>query len=99
MTTLTFSKPILEKPQANLLIAMRLSNVRLYRLAQALLWFAEGVSIKGIGRCENDCHLDKNLHVQRHFLVDRPVLPRPWAQGHAVQGAAAAVGGADKGRS
>lgn len=50
MTTLTFSKPILEKLQENLLIAMRLSNVRLYRLAQALLWFAEGVSIKEMAR-------------------------------------------------
>lgn len=50
MITLTFSKLILEKLKENLLIAMRLSDVRLYRLAQALLWFAEGKSIKEIAR-------------------------------------------------
>ena len=50
MTTITISKPILEKLKENLQIAMRLSNVRLYRLARALLWFAEGVSIKEMAR-------------------------------------------------
>ncbi|MFI3135401.1 MAG: hypothetical protein QX197_01345 [Methylococcaceae bacterium] len=56
MTTLTFSKPIFEKLQANLMIAMRLSNVRLYRLAQVLLWFAEGVSIKEMARLMGVAH-------------------------------------------
>ena len=37
MITLGFSKSILEKLQESLLIALRLSNIRLYRLAQALL--------------------------------------------------------------
>lgn len=45
MIVLTFSKLILEKLKENLLIAMRLSDIRLYRLAQAILWFAEGKSI------------------------------------------------------
>jgi transposase len=50
MITLGFSKSILEKPQENLLIAQRLSNIRLYRLAQALLWHAEGLGIKEIAK-------------------------------------------------
>jgi transposase len=50
MITLSFSKSILEKLQDNLLIALRLSNIRLYRLANALLWYAEGVGIKDIAR-------------------------------------------------
>ncbi|WP_221901454.1 hypothetical protein [Bathymodiolus platifrons methanotrophic gill symbiont] len=31
------------------LIAMKLSNIRLYRLTQAFLWFNDGRSIKEIG--------------------------------------------------
>ncbi len=50
MITLSFSKAILEKLHDNLLIALRLSNIRLYRLTQALLWYAEGLSIKGIAK-------------------------------------------------
>ena len=50
MITLSFSKSILEKLQDNLLIALRLSNIRLYRLANALLWFAEGVGVKEIAK-------------------------------------------------
>jgi len=50
MITLSFSKSILEKLQDNLLIALRLSNIRLYRLASALLWYAEGVGIKEIAK-------------------------------------------------
>ena len=50
MITLSFSKSILEKLQDNILIALRLSNIRLYRLTQALLWFAEGVGIKEIAK-------------------------------------------------
>ena len=42
MITLSFSKSILEKLQDNLLIGLRLSNIRLYRLARALLSYAEG---------------------------------------------------------
>src|SRR5664280_162044 len=50
MITLSFSKSILEKLQDNLLIALRLSNIRLYRLASALLGYAEGVGIKEIAK-------------------------------------------------
>jgi transposase len=50
MITLRFSKSILEKLYDNLLIAQRLSNIRLYRLAQALIWFAEEVGIKEIAK-------------------------------------------------
>jgi len=50
MITLSFSKSILEKLQDNLSIALKLSNIRLYRLAQALLWYAEGLSIKEIAK-------------------------------------------------
>ena len=50
MITLSFSKSILEKLQDNIAIALRLSNIRLYRLTQALLWFAEGVVIKEIAK-------------------------------------------------
>ena len=50
MITLSFSKSILEKLQDNLLIALRLSNIRLYRLASALLWYAEGLGIKEIAK-------------------------------------------------
>jgi transposase len=48
--SLSFSKSILEKLQDNLLIALRLSNIRLYRLASALLWYAEGVGVKEIAK-------------------------------------------------
>jgi len=50
MITLSFSKSILEKLQDSLLIALRLSNIRLYRLAQALLWFSEEIGIKEIAK-------------------------------------------------
>lgn len=50
MITLSFSKSILEKLQDNLLIALRLSNIRLYRLTQALLWFSEETGIKEIAK-------------------------------------------------
>jgi len=50
MITLSFSKSILEKLQENILIALRLSNIRLYRLAKALLWYAEGLGIKEIAK-------------------------------------------------
>ena len=50
MITLSFSKSILEKLQDNMRIALRLSNIRLYRLTQALLWYAEGVGIKEIAK-------------------------------------------------
>ena len=50
MITLSFSKSILEKLHDNLVIALRLSNIRLYRLASALLWYAEGVGIKDIAK-------------------------------------------------
>ena len=50
MITLTFSKSIIEKLKENLSIALRLSNIRLYRLAQALLWYAEEIEIKEIAK-------------------------------------------------
>ena len=50
MITLSFSKSILENLYENLAIAKRLSNIRLYRLAQALIWFAEEVGIKEISK-------------------------------------------------
>jgi transposase len=50
MITLSFSKSILEKLQDNLIIALRLSNIRLYRLARALLCYAEGLGIKEIAK-------------------------------------------------
>lgn len=50
MITLRFSKSILEKLYENLLIAKKLGNIRLYRLAQALIWFAEEVGIKEIAK-------------------------------------------------
>ena len=50
MITLSFSKSILEKLQDNILIALRLSNIRLYRLAKALLWYAEGLGIIEIAK-------------------------------------------------
>jgi transposase len=50
MITLSFSKSILEKLQDNIVIALRLSNIRLYRLASALVWYAEGIGIKEIAK-------------------------------------------------
>jgi len=65
MITLSFSKSILEKLQDNISIALRLSNIRLYRLTQALLWYAEGVGIKEIAKlmgvhlgCRNTANLN-----------------------------------------
>jgi transposase len=55
MITLSFSKSILEKLKKNLEIALALSNIRLYRLAQALLWYSEGESIKQIGKLIGVC--------------------------------------------
>ena len=55
MITLSFSKSILEKLQKNLEIALALSNIRLYRLAQALLWYSEGESIKQIAKLIGVC--------------------------------------------
>jgi transposase len=55
MITLSFSKSILEKLQKNLEIALALSNIRLYRLAQALLWYSEGESVKQIAKLIGVC--------------------------------------------
>jgi hypothetical protein len=55
MITLSFSKSILEQLEKNLAIAKALSNIRLYRLAQALLWFAEKVSINEIAKRMGVC--------------------------------------------
>jgi transposase len=55
MITLSFSKSIVEKLQKNLEIALALSNIRLYRLAQALLWYSEGESIKQIAKLIGVC--------------------------------------------
>ena len=85
MITLSFSKSILEKLQDNLLIALRLSNIRLYRLASALLWYAEGVGIKEIakrtgGTHKNHHQLADNLYAQRYEVVDRSALSGSWTQ-------------------
>ena len=50
MITLSFSKSILEKLQDTILIALRLSNIRLFRLTKALLWYAEGLGIIEIAK-------------------------------------------------
>jgi len=50
MVTLSFSKTILGQLQENLLIALKLSNIRLYRLTQALLWFSEEIGVKEIAK-------------------------------------------------
>jgi transposase len=50
MIALSFSKAIIEGLQQELVKAHRLNNLRLYKLAQGLLWFSEGKSIKEIGR-------------------------------------------------
>jgi hypothetical protein len=61
MITLSFSKSILEKLQDNIVIALRLSNIRLYRLARALLRYAEELGIKEIAKADGGRH--KNHHV------------------------------------
>lgn len=53
MVSLTFSKPLVAQLNETLLIALKLSNIRLYRLTQALLWFNTGRSIKEIGQLMN----------------------------------------------
>ncbi|MCK5355362.1 MAG: IS630 family transposase [Methyloprofundus sp.] len=55
MALLTFSKSIVDQLKENIAIAQRLNNIRLYRLAQALLWFSEGMGIKKIARLMNVC--------------------------------------------
>ena len=55
MITPSFSKSILEKLQKNLEKALALSNIRLYRLAQALLWYSESESIKQIAKLIGVC--------------------------------------------
>ncbi len=50
MVTLSFSKTILGQLQENLFIALKFSNIRLYRLTQAILWFSEGISVKEIAK-------------------------------------------------
>ncbi len=42
MITLNFSKSILKKLKGSLAITLRLSDIRLYRLASALLWDVGG---------------------------------------------------------
>jgi len=48
MITIAFSKETITRLQEEIRIAMRLSNIRLYRLAQALLWYGEGRNINDI---------------------------------------------------
>jgi transposase len=45
----------LEKLYENLLIAKKLGNIRLYQLAQALLWYAEDVGLKEIAKRMGVC--------------------------------------------
>ena len=53
MINLTFSKPLVAQLNETLLIALKLSNIRLYRLTQALLWFNAGRSTTEIGQLIN----------------------------------------------
>ena len=55
MAFLTFSKSIVEQLKENIAIAQKFNNIRLYRLAQALLWFSEGMGVKEISRLMNVC--------------------------------------------
>ena len=55
MASLTFSKSIVDRLKENIAIALRLSNIRLSRLAQALLWFSEGMGAKEIARLMGVC--------------------------------------------
>ncbi len=50
MIALSFSKAIIEGLQQELVKAHKLNNLRLYKLAQGLLWVSEGKSLKEIGR-------------------------------------------------
>jgi transposase len=48
--TLSFSNSIVQKLHENILTALKLSNIRLYRLTQALLWFSEEIGVKEIAK-------------------------------------------------
>ena len=56
MVSLTFSKSIVARLKESMETAFRLSNIRLYRLAQALLWFNDGMSIRDISRLMGVCN-------------------------------------------
>ena len=85
MITLSFSKSILEKLKDNLLIAVRLSNIRLYRLASSLLWYAEGVGIKEIAK-RLGVHIKTIINWLTTFMYkgmkwfDRSALSGAWTQ-------------------
>ncbi|WP_221896024.1 helix-turn-helix domain-containing protein [Bathymodiolus japonicus methanotrophic gill symbiont] len=55
MVSLTFSKSIVDRLKKNMATALKLSNIRLYRLTQALLWFSECMGIKEIARLMGVC--------------------------------------------
>jgi len=55
MASLTFSKPIITELEENMAIALKLSNIRLYRLARSLLWFSEGLGVKEIAKLMSVC--------------------------------------------
>ena len=55
MSPLTFSKKIVDQLQENISIAMRLSNMRLLRLSQALLWFSNGMGVREIANLLGVC--------------------------------------------
>ncbi len=50
MVTLSFSKDIVEELERELILAHQLNNLRLYKLAQALLWIHAGKGWKEIGQ-------------------------------------------------
>jgi len=50
MITLSFSKAIVEGLEKELSQALRLNNLRLYRIVQGLLWVHEGKGLKGIAQ-------------------------------------------------
>ena len=55
MVSLTFSKSIVNRLKENITKALKLNNIRLYRLAQALLWFSESMGTQEIARLIGVC--------------------------------------------
>ena len=55
MASLTFAKSIIAELEESMAIAFKLSNIRLYRLAQSLLLFSEGMGVKEIAKLMGVC--------------------------------------------
>lgn len=64
MASLTFSKSIVDRLKESMATALRLSNIHLYRLAQALLWFNDGMGAGEISSLIGVCNRTiENVHV------------------------------------